>query len=712
MATSAYIPPSVSITEEVLVNTQPLLSRPTSIAIVGETLGYLVYSETVFLDDISAVTLKQSGIDTTTLVVVDALDPSATAFVSGVDYTLSAADTFGNRTLKRLVYTTIPSLTDLAWIYVADTGGAVINGVGHFPGFDPTIDTNAAGAGVSNGIDRFVTTLSDLSDPTNPISIFDSNEFDSFNLQSLGAYLLTTDYTTNHVSATSHTVTRVGAGHLVAGQVAYVTYRTEAGNLYENEAVTFTGTAAQNLAHDDENVITASVIVTNDPNGVASSYVDEANAPDPGIVYYTAGSTAHYVVSSLAADSLYVDRNLNSSQGVALMGYQTNNIAVKVSYNATPTNYYQPTHFFNQSDVEAKFGAALDSNGNINSPASFGAYMAFLNQATDVWVQPLFHTADASVISGVRTRTQPTTYTADWATSLRALRDIEEVNVIVPVFARTSSSGTINNNTVSAILSAVTSHVYYMGLQQQYVVGLFGEDSTIAGMAAQAILQQHAVGVLGGSNVAERCAMISPASFAFANPQSGTQVRIGGQYVAAAVAGMLSARNVQVPLTRKPIQGVTDVLDFRSEADKNNDAQAGLMVVENKQGTVRVRHSITTAVNDVNTRELSVIRSKHFMIESIKDTIDQQLIGQIVADPNAPFTVSTTVQGVLEALVADGVIVDYSGLQSRSLAPVDPTKIEVRFSYKPAYPLNYVSIVFSIDSSSGAIDTTQANTNA
>src|SRR3954469_9979450 len=98
MANSPYIPPSVSITEDVQVNVQPILERPTSIAIVGETLGYLTYTETVFLDDIDAVTLKQSGIDSSTVVVVSALDPSATAFVSGTDYTLSAADSFGNRT--------------------------------------------------------------------------------------------------------------------------------------------------------------------------------------------------------------------------------------------------------------------------------------------------------------------------------------------------------------------------------------------------------------------------------------------------------------------------------------------------------------------------------------------------------------------------------------------------------------------------------------
>jgi hypothetical protein len=44
-----------------------------------------------------------------------------------------------------------------------------------------------------------------------------------------------------------------------------------------------------------------------------------------------------------------------------------------------------------------------------------------------------------------------------------------------------------------------------------------------------------------------------------------------------------------------------------------------------------------------------------------------------------------------------GAIVGYSGLGARSLAPSYPTVIEVRFNYAPAYPLNYIQIVFALD---------------
>lgn len=707
MTNSAYLPPSVSITEQVPVNVQPLLETATSIAIIGETLGYLTYSETVFLDDNIEVTLKQSGIDSTTITVVNALDPSATAYVSGTDFVLSSADpTFGTRTLKRQVYTSIPSDADVALI-VTLGDATVVTTTGSWEGFDTTIDTSASAVAITNGADRLMTTAGNTTDTTNPVSYSNAAEITTAAVHPLGKYTGGgADYTSTHNSSSSHTITRVGAGIIVSKQTVYVTYEVADGTIYENEAVVLTGTTPQPLANQADDVVAASVIVTNDPTGIA------ANAETVSAAY-TSGATADYLVSAFGAvDDLIIDRNLNSAQGTDLIGYSANSIAVKVRYNATPTDYYQATRFFSQSDVEAKYGAALDSNGNINSPASFGAFMAFLNLASNVVIQPLFHVADVDVPGATRTRPTPTTYVGDWAIALRSLRDLEDVNVIVPCYANTATSGTMTDSKVTTIFAAVMSHIYYMGLQQQYVIGIFGEDSNITGLASQTTLQNHARSTLAGSATPERAALVSPGSFAFANPQSGTQVRIGGQFVAAAISGMLSANAVQAPLTRKPINGVTDVLDFRAETEKNNDAQAGLLVVENRNGIVRVRHGITVAVNDTNTRELSVVRAKNHMIESIRQTIDNQLIGRVIADGNAAFTVTTTIQGVLEALMTEGAIVDYSGLQSRSLAPSQPTTIEVRFSYKPSYPLNYVNVIFSIDTTTGAIDTAPANTNA
>jgi len=84
------------------------------------------------------------------------------------------------------------------------------------------------------------------------------------------------------------------------------------------------------------------------------------------------------------------------------------------------------------------------------------------------------------------------------------------------------------------------------------------------------------------------------------------------------------------------------------------------------------------------------------MIESLRQTIDTQIIGSVPADGNAPFLVKNAVIGVLEALRGTAELVDYQGVQARTLVG-DPTTVEVRFSYLPAFPLNFVHIVFSVD---------------
>jgi hypothetical protein len=255
---------------------------------------------------------------------------------------------------------------------------------------------------------------------------------------------------------------------------------------------------------------------------------------------------------------------------------------------------------------------------------------------------------------------------------------------------------TLTDGDVLSIIQTVQTHINFQDQNNQFVVGIYGEDSTNGVRAQSSALQSHAQ-TLGAGLLPERQVLISPGSFKSASAVGGSPIDIGGQYVAASAAGMLAARPIQTPLTRKSINRITDVNDFRSETDKNADAQSGLFVVHKKSGVIQVRHSLTTAVSDANNRELSVVRSKHFMIESIRNTLDQQVVGQVIADQNAPFTVQTTVQGVLENLMILGAIVGYSGLGARSLAPSYPTVIEVRFNYAPAYPLNYIQIVFALD---------------
>jgi hypothetical protein len=203
--------------------------------------------------------------------------------------------------------------------------------------------------------------------------------------------------------------------------------------------------------------------------------------------------------------------------------------------------------------------------------------------------------------------------------------------------------------------------------------------------------------------------VISPTKFSRALPNSGKQIFLGGQYMAAAIGGMLASRAVSQALTRKIVSGFISVVDPRDLQEKNADAAAGLMVIENVRGNLMVRHGVTLDTSSVQNRELSVVRAKHRMVESIRDTIDRQIIGNVIADGNAPNVVSSTVSMVLESLRQDRDLVDFSGVEARYVS-LDPTTIEVRFSYRPAFPLNYVNIVFSIDLTTGNLTPTAGTT--
>jgi hypothetical protein len=57
---------------------------------------------------------------------------------------------------------------------------------------------------------------------------------------------------------------------------------------------------------------------------------------------------------------------------------------------------------------------------------------------------------------------------------------------------------------------------------------------------------------------------------------------------------------------------------------------------------------------------------------------------------------------VLETYKSSDVIVDYSGLTVTQQS-TDPSVMEVKFRYRPAYPLNYVLISFGIDQTTGTV---------
>jgi hypothetical protein len=382
--------------------------------------------------------------------------------------------------------------------------------------------------------------------------------------------------------------------------------------------------------------------------------------------------------------------------------------AVNVTYKYIPADYWSPIRQFDLGSVETRFGPSLDSTGTtINSPVSYAAMIAFENGADSVVIQPLFKRTTPGDPTSAPTQPDATQAAAlsTWQDTFYAIRDIEDINVLVPIIGQSMTN--VGDSVQLSIMQAAQDHVQFMMQQQQYLVTVLGEDASASNTVAQkATLLSHANTLRGryGGATASSTVLVSPAKFNRALPSAGKTITLGGQYAAAAVAGALAARPVSSSLTRKTLGGFTQVAEFRDLQEKNTDAASGLMVIENVRGNVVVRHALTLDNTSTDRRELSVVRAKHRMIESVRQTLDDQVIGNLIADNNAPNVVASTVAAVLDGLVRGNDIVDYGGVDARYLS-LDPTTIEVRFAYRPAMPVNYINIVFSLDLTTGQLTT-------
>jgi hypothetical protein len=343
---------------------------------------------------------------------------------------------------------------------------------------------------------------------------------------------------------------------------------------------------------------------------------------------------------------------------------------VVVTYDYVDDNYFEPTLLDNFDDIVAKYGAPFDANGNVGSPLTFAARIAFLNGAREIIA------VAASANSAVAIED-----------ALIRLEDEEDVRFVVAASGDTAVNG------------AVVTHCAKMNGLGQYRQGIVGQDGSSTVIPADT-LRAAAKGINS-----EPIIHVSPSSFWLENPVTGRRLNVGSQYVAAGAAGMFAARDPQVAVTRLVIAGFNGYNDKRTQADFALDSAAGLFVIENKGGTLRVRHGVTTAVGNVATAESSVVRAKYEMAHRLREVLDSSLVGKTTSVDQAPLLVSGATLGVLDQVTSEGIISGYSNVNARILVS-DPTTVEVRFSYAPQFPINNINIIFTIDTNTGNFNLT------
>jgi hypothetical protein len=359
---------------------------------------------------------------------------------------------------------------------------------------------------------------------------------------------------------------------------------------------------------------------------------------------------------------------------------------VYITYQYTDGDYYLPATYTDYPSVKKDWGIPLDLTTNaILSPLSLAAQLAFVNGANTIIICPTQDTG------GIATRT-------GLAEAYNTMASIVPLDIIVPLPVGISGTPALPGDTINVGLDLASF------LNGQAQVGIFGVG----------LVGYDAVNSVGPDTIAQGISSYRiqehwPNQMNYFNGTNNASFIISGYYLAAAWAGVLASLQRQIPLTKKNVSGLSgipnSVFTTMTMAYKNQLSASGVAVTEQVTGGgLQMRHSVTTSTVAITSRELSIIRAGDGMIEMIENTLQNSgLIGSAFT-PTTLANVKSMVQGALEALLSQGLIVGYTALGVQQQI-TNPLVVLVQFQYQPAYPLNYIVVQYSIDTTTGSVST-------
>jgi hypothetical protein len=365
---------------------------------------------------------------------------------------------------------------------------------------------------------------------------------------------------------------------------------------------------------------------------------------------------------------------------------------VTVSYQYTDASYYGLNSFTDFTSFTDVYGLPLNATtGAVSSPLSLAAQFAIQNGANRLY---------ALALSGVGSIQQ------QFASAYATLSGInQDANLVVPLWEGVTDPGQIAG--MLATLNAALNVDATDGVLRMAIVGLSHQYSQ-----SLSVTEGLATGI-----ASSRIVMAWPNQLSLYNGVTNGTDTISGYHLAAAYAGLLSAQAPNVPLTASQPLGFSGfpsaTLLAMTTTNKNALSSSGISVTEPaRTGGLRVRHGLTTNyAGGQLTREISLVRQSDALYDLVQTALNSaQLIGQPIIATTA-LSVKGVVNSALETAMAANLIIGYTGLQVREQAPPsgDPTVIEVQFAYQPTYPLNYILVNFTVDTTTGI---TTVNSNA
>ena len=350
--------------------------------------------------------------------------------------------------------------------------------------------------------------------------------------------------------------------------------------------------------------------------------------------------------------------------------------SVVISYHYTGADFYKPRIISSYRDAVYYYGEAwyTDDEGDykkgaIRSELSLGAYIAFQNGMSYCYAVPVDSNApDAQA----------------WSAAFESITTVEGIDIIVPL---TGDSTNLNYG---------VTHLITMQENQDERCMIVGADGSRSVVGPDGMKEFAAK--FGRDDVW----VVSPSSFRFRNPVKSVVEPIAGYFMAAAAAGYNSSVPQYMPLTRKVMSGFYSANEFETRLSKEDQCANGLMYVGESNGQLRVLHGHTSSTSSVTNAETNVILTKYFIIKRIRRMFETGYIGNIMS-PEVIMGVHAGAQNILINMRENNYLYDFYDL-SVEVDRLIPTQLNVSFSYRPTFALNYIYISFSLDSSVDAIE--------
>jgi len=404
---------------------------------------------------------------------------------------------------------------------------------------------------------------------------------------------------------------------------------------------------------------------------------------------YSVGSGTNYQGTSVST--------ITFSGTATVSGLFQSQVAINYSYtSATSGQFYT---FGDYNSVTAVFGNPWNyttSGVVVQSPVSLGAYLAFQNGAQNVTC--------CNIITSGSTATEQDFLNAITSTSgiTNSVYTNPQIDVIVPLIGVTATGQLLK------FLPSYLNSQAQNGVYQRTFVGFDTLSGTLTNTVNSLVNAAKSTRV---TLAVPQTLTINPGLNSSTGYSNGT-VSIGGQYLAAALAGTFVGQpDVYVPITHKTVNGFVGINNQVSPNDSQTiQSLGGTIVRQRNDGTIYVRHGLTTNTTNWMTQEISINAIGDRLAQNIQAAIDNSVIIGSALTQATLSSLQSIVLATLMRSVNTNLIQSFQNV-SYSYNGASPTSVNVSFQYSPTFPLNYVQVTMSVNTNTGVI-TTASNVNS